>query len=550
MRMFRIFVIILLLLFVGVPAVTADTDIDALYKQYKDIESNTLLSMGRKCINDNNTDDAIAIFTILAKRHEGSKKSTDISLAIEARQRLGVLNFNKASYAASYSNFLSAAELEGTSDSPGRLNLAAIYLYFGDHRRAYRCLKDVFDAALAAGNNYMASTALLNIMDLDIDSTLVNRDSIAKIIDTFHRRVTPTTDNNIWAFTSHMAKAKRNSLNGDPVATIEHLRKAIPEASSAMMPERQNYTIYIALGRNFIRTGQIDSAEHYILRAVDLASEYQYPELLISGYKDLSNLYSATGRTQLADKFRYLQLQLQDSIFNAREFGHIHDIELMHENDKFERRINVLRMEEKMKMRVLLIVSIASLILLALIVVLFRQNKNLQSKNRSLFEKNLEMMSAGEIVATNSHSREKYDTSPISDETRNNIIEKIKEVMSDESAFCREGFSLHDLATLCGSNPKYVSRVLNEDFGKSFTLMLNERRIVVAKKRFLDTEKYGQLTMEAIVRDLGFKSRSTFSKTFKKLTGLNPSEFQRLSSDKNYTDTHDRTQPDPDEPDA
>ncbi|MDE6765818.1 MAG: helix-turn-helix domain-containing protein [Duncaniella sp.] len=29
--------------------------------------------------------------------------------------------------------------------------------------------------------------------------------------------------------------------------------------------------------------------------------------------------------------------------------------------------------------------------------------------------------------------------------------------------------------------------------------------------------------------DLGFKSRSTFSKTFKRLTGLTPSEFQRIA---------------------
>ncbi|MDE5877022.1 MAG: helix-turn-helix domain-containing protein [Muribaculaceae bacterium] len=548
--MSRILIIILSLFFVGIPAAIADTDIDALYKKYKNIESSTLLSMGRKCINDNHTDDAIAIFTILAKRHESSKHPDEIKLAIEARQSLGVLNFNKANYVASYSSFLSAAELEGTSDSPGRLNLASIYLYFGDRRRAYRCLKDVFDAALATGNNYMASNALLNILDIDIDSTIINRDSIAKIIDTFHRRVLRTPDNNIWAFTNDMATAKRYSLNGDPIATIKQLRKVNPEASSVMMPERQNYTIYIALGRNFIKTGQLDSAEHYIRRAMDLASEYQYPELLISGYKDLSYLYLATGRTQLADKFRYLQLQLQDSIFNARELGYIHDIELMHENDKFERHINVLRMEEKMKMRILLIVSIALLILLALIVVLLRQNKNLQSKNKSLFEKNLAIMNASEIMTTNSHSREKYETTPISDETRNNIIEKIKEVMSDESVFCREGFSLNDLAALCGSNTKYVSRVLNEDFAKSFTLMLNERRIIVAKKRFLDIENYGHLTIEAIVRDLGFKSRSTFSKTFKKLTGLNPSEFQRLSSDKKYTDTHDKAQLDPDEPGA
>ena len=75
--------------------------------------------------------------------------------------------------------------------------------------------------------------------------------------------------------------------------------------------------------------------------------------------------------------------------------------------------------------------------------------------------------------------------------------------------------------------------MLNEDFGKSFNQLLNEHRISVAKQRFLDTDNYGHLTIEAIVRELGFKSRSTFSKTFKKITGLSPSEFQRLATDKN-----------------
>ncbi|MDE6392843.1 MAG: AraC family transcriptional regulator, partial [Muribaculaceae bacterium] len=37
------------------------------------------------------------------------------------------------------------------------------------------------------------------------------------------------------------------------------------------------------------------------------------------------------------------------------------------------------------------------------------------------------------------------------------------------------------------------------------------------------------LTIEAIVAELGFRSRSTFSKTFKRITGLSPSEFQRMA---------------------
>lgn len=58
---------------------------------------------------------------------------------------------------------------------------------------------------------------------------------------------------------------------------------------------------------------------------------------------------------------------------------------------------------------------------------------------------------------------------------------------------------------------------------------MNEKRINVACKRLMDVENYGNLTIEAIVSDLGFKSRSTFSKTFKRFTGLTPGEFQRLA---------------------
>ena len=543
--MSRIRILIIAMLACPVILRAGHADFDALYNRYKDTESGRLQSLGRACIERQHTDTALAIFTILANRHEGSSEPADRKYAIEARLSLGVLNFVNANYAAAYSNFLTASELEGKPDSPGHMNLAAIYLYFGDWRRAYRCLKDVFDASLASGNHYMASNAVLNILAADIDSMFAPRDSIAYIIDTFRRKVPETSDNRVWSLAHHMTTAKQYSLEGQPLKAIEELKKAIPESSAVLMPERNHFTIYIALGRNFLKTGQTDSAEYYMRKAVDLATRYGYQELLISGYADLSKLYEATGRHELAEEYRYKHLDMRDSIFNAREFGHIHDLELFHEADKFEKRINLLMLEEKMRVRILIVVSVAAFLLLVLLVLLYRKNRVLRNKNKSLFEKNIEMLEAEKAdsrtaetdAGDESAQRRKYDTTPITDDTRQSIILKIRQAMSDEAVFCRDGFSLQDLADICGSNQKYVSRVLNEDMGKSFSEMLNERRISVAKRRFLDTENYGHLTIEAIVRELGYKSRSTFSKTFKRLTGLSPSEFQRLATDQEHEDT-------------
>ncbi len=540
MFMPRIFFTILSMLIACVSLQAEKIDLDALYSRYKDTECSHLQRLGRACLARQHTDSAIAIFTILAKRCEGSPHTSDRKYAIEARLGLGVIHFINTNYAAAYSNFLTAWELEGKPDSPGHMNLAAIYLYFGDKNRAYRCLKNVLDASIASGNHYMASTAVLNILSADIDSTSAPRDSIASIIETFRRKVPYTPENHMWPLVDKMTTAKRYSLDGQPLKAIEELRKAIPNASATLQPERNHFTIFIAIARNFFKVRQMDSTEYYMHKAVDVASEYGYQELLISGYEDLSKFYEATSRKELADKYRYKHLELHDSIFNPREFGHIHDMELFHEADKFEKRINILKLEEKLRVRLLVVVSIAALLMLVLLTLLYRQNRKLQSKNKSLFEKNIEMMKAEKTVTVCPSTRNALDPQPIADETRRSIMQKINETMADESLFCRDGFSLQDLVEFCGSNQKYVSRVLNEDFGKSFNQLLNEHRIGVAKQRFLDTENYGHLTIEAIVRELGFKSRSTFSKTFKKITGLSPSEFQRLATDKDYRDTQEQ----------
>ena len=136
----------------------------------------------------------------------------------------------------------------------------------------------------------------------------------------------------------------------------------------------------------------------------------------------------------------------------------------------------------------------------------------------------------GESPAGETSGQNDSDSGSVLVEMRRRRLEaRILEVMADEKTFCREGFTIKDLADMCGSNQKYVSQTLNERLQTSFTQLLNERRVAVACRRFVDFENYGHLTIEAIVAELGFRSRSTFSKTFKRITGLSPSEFQRMA---------------------
>lgn len=215
-----------------------------------------------------------------------------------------------------------------------------------------------------------------------------------------------------------------------------------------------------------------------------------------------------------------------------------------------------------MRKRILVVVAAALVVLAVCLIYMVMQNRQLKSKARSLFAKNVELMKNTESLKSKRYmdaptnpendnkeenstatdtpdnnsaaqssgtEKDKYSGTAISDEARTRIIGRINEIMSDERAFCQEGFSLGNLSEYCGFSQKYVSQVLNETFGKSFAQLLNEKRVAVACRRFMDFEKYGHMTMEAVVRELGFKSRSTFSKTFKAQTGLTPTEFMRQS---------------------
>ena len=47
-----------------------------------------------------------------------------------------------------------------------------------------------------------------------------------------------------------------------------------------------------------------------------------------------------------------------------------------------------------------------------------------------------------------------------------------------------------------------------------------------------DTEQSGHLTIEAIAANLGFNSRSNFTVTFKRITGISPSDFMKMAKEK------------------
>jgi len=84
--------------------------------------------------------------------------------------------------------------------------------------------------------------------------------------------------------------------------------------------------------------------------------------------------------------------------------------------------------------------------------------------------------------------------------------------------------TLIDIAKELDVTQHNLSQFLNNNYGKSFSLFINELRIEKAKKLLLIPNPY---TIETIGYESGFNSKSTFYTTFKKITGQTPSEYQK-----------------------
>ena len=105
----------------------------------------------------------------------------------------------------------------------------------------------------------------------------------------------------------------------------------------------------------------------------------------------------------------------------------------------------------------------------------------------------------------------------------------VKDICSDPKNYCNPDFSINTLASLSGSNTKYLSQAINDTTGENFRTYLNRFRINEARRRLAVDPEYKGLTIQSIGESVGFRSVANFNIAFKKLTGMTPSAFQKMS---------------------
>lgn len=135
----------------------------------------------------------------------------------------------------------------------------------------------------------------------------------------------------------------------------------------------------------------------------------------------------------------------------------------------------------------------------------------------------------GLFISENNNGRKNFPdeaTFTITDERINDILEKLKK-LEQQKYFLRQDCTLHKVAKKLKTNTAYLSRIVNNELGKSFSNYINELRINYVISELKSNSRLRAYSINAIADEIGYKSPDSFSKYFKEATGISPAVYIR-----------------------
>jgi AraC-like DNA-binding protein len=103
------------------------------------------------------------------------------------------------------------------------------------------------------------------------------------------------------------------------------------------------------------------------------------------------------------------------------------------------------------------------------------------------------------------------------------VLRKLNELMFGKQAFKDQNITLHSLAYQIPTSAHTLSRIINQEFNQSFSEYINKHRV----EEFIKLATSEEVSYLATAYQVGFNSKPTFNRAFKKIKGSTPREFFR-----------------------
>ncbi len=532
------------------------------HSKWLELSTQRLIEMADKDFDDGNKKDtALMCYTIVAGRYEPSMTREHKVMCKDANMRLWSIYFyDFYDYPKCFDCLTHALEIAEESD----IEDANIYLGFGcmyqtiseecNNRELGARALDYYKQALQAGlrthdDRYtdMACTDVLSMARV--------QGGLSQIQGIWQNYLLLPEDNETWILRRY------NKMLHEAFDNVEHGRLdnalAMHDRQLQLIDttrySRLIYFTHIEKAKVHALKGNLASAIASVKQAEAIAVALEMKDCKLEVYGLMARYYQQIGDHLSREHYFNRYTMLKDTLTNYQQLASVSEMEFRNELKGMEQEMADVKQHRQL-MSIVTLVSLGFLlVLLVLLYIVYRKNGELTRSNQSLYQKNVEMLRAEEEErrrrlqqdrepaaepiaepledepAADADDAVKYKSSHLSEEDKQQLLARIVDIMDTSSEIYSPDFSLERLAMLAQSRYKYVSQVINEHYQQNFNNFLNSYRIKEACKRMRDLDNYGNYTIEAISESVGFKSRSTFVASFKRITGLTPSQYQRLA---------------------
>jgi AraC-like DNA-binding protein len=521
------------------------------YRRWMNLSSEKLMEKGSKYAEfENKPDSALVCFSIVANRY-----SSDLSRD-EQKYIIGSYNgkwfvyfFFYFDYAKSYESLSKALKF----CDEFKLNKARVFLNFGCmfqtmseqskdlklDQKAFEYYKKSFYEA----RKYKATEVMFNAFGnlVYVAASLNKLDEINKEWTIINEYKYPT-GNNLYDYVFMQYHGMMCMKNHEYDKALDIFIKQLSEMPENDINIRYRYLTIFNISDIYSLKGDYQKAVFFMKEAERIANKYEMKDAKIDTYYKLAECYKHLKMEDLTEDYRNKYFRIKDTLLNYHQLASVSEMQFLDKMKSIDDEMTDMKHRAAIKNILLAISFLLAIVFTTFIIMMYKKNKRLSRTNESLYKKNVEMLEAEEKERQARQEKdklmaemkpEKYKNSSLKTDSKQELIDKIVDVLENNEEIFSLNFSIERLAELVDSKYKYVSQVINETYGCNFNIFLNEYRIKEACKRMNDFEHYGNFTIEAIADGVGFKSPNTFRSSFRRVTGLSPSEYQKIARHKN-----------------
>ncbi|MEP7169180.1 MAG: helix-turn-helix domain-containing protein [Bacteroidota bacterium] len=128
-------------------------------------------------------------------------------------------------------------------------------------------------------------------------------------------------------------------------------------------------------------------------------------------------------------------------------------------------------------------------------------------------------------------SNERYKNSALTTDTSAELMVQLEKIMAEKKLYRQSDLRLEKLAGEMNVSRHHLSQIINEQGEMNFFEYINRLRIRDAQE-LLSQKSKKELNVIDVAYIVGFNNKVSFNTTFKKMTGITPTEFRKNHEEK------------------